>query len=48
MHIAKIFVLFADCWRPVDFKLGSFGNEWDVKSSRGAYHLILLMINALA
>ncbi len=46
-HIAQMFVSFADYWRSVDYQLGYFGNKWDVKPSKGAYNLILLMINAL-
>ena len=47
-RIEEMFVMFADYWQSVDYKLGYFGNAWDVKSSKGAYNLILLMINALA
>jgi len=47
-HIERMFVSFADYWRSVDYKLGYFGNKWDVKPSSGAYNLVLLMINALA
>lgn len=47
-RIAEMLVAFADYWHAVDYKLGYFGNKWDVKPSTGAYNLILLMINALA
>jgi len=47
-RIEQMFVLFADHWRAIDYKLDYYGDQWNVKAARGAYNLILLMINALA
>ena len=47
-RIEEMFVGFADHWRKIDYTLSYFGHRWDVKQSKDAYNLILVMLNAVA